>query len=173
MKKTPGTRPQDLLVLLKIVALQNSQWRITDLANQLFISQSEISEALYRNRIARLVDDSKRNVHRESLLEFLEHGVKYVFPARPGAIARGTPTAHCAPPLSTKVHSGETIYVWPDLEGMVRGETIEPLYPTVPKAAKIDERFYEMVALTDAIRIGRPREAILATAELRKRILQR
>jgi RNase P protein component len=173
MKKTPGTRPQDLLVLLKIVALQNSHWRTTDLANQLFISQSEISEALYRNRIARLVDDSKRNVHRESLLEFLEHGVKYVFPVRPGAIARGTPTAHSAPPLSTKVHSGETIYVWPDLEGMVRGETIEPLYPTVPKAARIDERFYEIVALTDAIRIGRPREAELATAELRKRILQR
>jgi hypothetical protein len=123
--------------------------------------------------MARLVDDSKRNVNRESLLEFLEHGVKYVFPQRPGAIARGVPTAHSAPPLSTMVQSGETIYVWPDVGGMVRGETIEPLYPTVPKAARIDERFYEMVALVDALRIGRPREVKLASAELRKRILQR
>ena len=172
MKKIAGIRPQDLLVLLKIVALQKFPWRTTDLANQLFISQSEISEGLYRNRMARLVDDSKRNVNRESLLEFLEHGVKYVFPQRPGAIARGVPTAHSAPPLSTMVQSDETIYVWPDVEGMVRGESIEPLYPTVPKAAKIDERFYEMVALADAIRIGRPREVKLATDELRKRIFR-
>ncbi len=172
MKKTTGIKPQDLLVLLKIIALRNSRWRTIDLANQLFISQSEISEALYRNRIARLVDDSKRNVNKGSLLEFLEHGVKYVFPQRPGAIARGIPTAHSATPLSTMVQSGGTIYVWPDVEGMVRGETIEPLYPTVPKAAKIDERFYEMVALADAIRIGRPREVKLATDELRKRIFR-
>jgi hypothetical protein len=172
LKKTAGIKPQDLLVLLKIVALHNSHWRMIDLANQLFISQSEISEALFRTRTARLVDDSRKKVNKESLLEFLEHGIKYVFPGRPGAITRGIPTAHSAAPLSTMVQSGETIYVWPDVEGKVRGEAIEPLYPTVPKAAKIDERFYELVALADALRIGRPREIKLATAELRKRILQ-
>ena len=171
MKKPAGMRPQDVLVLLKMVTLQDSPWRTTDIANELFLSQSEVSEALYRNQIAKLVDDAKRNVHRESLLEFLEHGVRYVFPQRPGAIVRGIPTAHSAPPLSRMIQSGDSIYVWPYLEGSVRGETIEPLYPSVPRAARKDEKFYELVALVDALRIGKTREVKLAAAELRKRIL--
>lgn len=173
MKKPGGMRPQDILVLLKIVALQDSPWRTTDIANELFMSQSEISEALFRNRIAGLVDDSKRKVNKEALLEFLEHGIKYVFPQRPGATVRGIPTAHSAPPLSKMVQSGESIYVWPFVDGKVRGETIEPLYPTVPRAAKNNERFYELVALIDALRIGRTREVKMAAAELRKRLLRR
>lgn len=173
MAKPSGMRPQDVLVLLKMVILEGTPWRAIDLANQLFMSPSEISESLRRNRIARLVDDSKRKVNRESLVELLEHGVKYVFPQKPGPIVRGIPTAHSAPPLSRLIQFGETVYVWPDVEGVARGETVEPLYPTVPRAAKIDERFYELAALVDAIRIGRPREVKLAGAELCKRITQR
>jgi hypothetical protein len=172
MKKRSGVKPQDLLVMLKVIALQGSPWRTTDLANQLFMSQSEISEALHRNWVARLMDDSKKFIHKESLLEFLEHGVKYVFPQRPGPVARGMPTAHSAPPLSKMVQLGESIYVWPDVDGEARGESIEPLYPSVPKAARADEGFYELVALVDAIRIGKAREVQLAAAELRKRVLQ-
>jgi hypothetical protein len=171
MKKNPGMRPQDLLVLLKIIALRDSPWRTTDLAHQLFLSQSEISEALHRNRMARLVDDSKRSVDKKSLLEFIEHGLKYVFPQRPGPMVRGMPTAHSAPPLHRLVQSGEAVYVWPYVDGTVRGEAIEPLYRTVPQAARIDERFYELVALVDAIRVGKPREVTLAVVELKKRIL--
>jgi hypothetical protein len=172
MKRPVGMRPQDVLVLLKITTIHNSPWRITDIANELFLSQSEVSEALHRNQIAELVDDSKRKVHRESLLEFLEHGIRYVFPQRPGAIVRGIPTAHSAPPLSTMIQSGETIYVWPYVEGSVRGETIEPLYTSVPKAARKDKKLYEMVALVDAIRVGKTREVKLAVTELRKRIFE-
>jgi hypothetical protein len=47
---------------------------------------------------------------------------------------------------------------------------IEPLYPTVPQAAKKDKEFYCLVALVDAIRVGRSREYRLATNELKKRI---
>jgi hypothetical protein len=171
MKKQSGMRPQDVVILLKIIALQGSQWRTTDLANQLFMSQSEISEALHRNWVASLMNDSKKTVHTGSLLEFLEHGVKYVFPQRPGPIVRGMPTAHSAPPMSKMVQSGSSIYVWPDVEGVVRGEAIEPLYPTVPRAAKSDERFYEFLALVDAIRIGKAREVKLAAEQLRQKIL--
>lgn len=56
MRKHRGMRPQDIVVLLKILSLENNQWRVMDLAVQLSISQSEISEALHRNKIAQLLD---------------------------------------------------------------------------------------------------------------------
>ena len=164
-------RPQDLLVLLKIVSIKDVHWKTTDLASQLFISQSEISEALQRNLNAGLIDASKRNVHRESLIEFLSHGVKYVFPQRPGEIVRGIPTAHSAAPLSEFLQSDSDVYVWQDQNGMMRGQKIEPLFPSVTKAVKVDPALYELVALVDALRIGRPREFRIAVEQLRKRIL--
>ena len=173
MRKHSGLRPQDLLVLLKIICLRHDRWRTTDLANELFMSQSEVSAALFRSRFSGLIDEAKRNVHRESLHELLIHGVKYVFPQKPGAIVRGTPTAHSAPPLLALIHSKETVYVWRDDEGTVRGEEIEPLYPTVPKAARMDSSFYELVALVDAIRVGKTREYELAVDGLKKRILRK
>jgi len=171
MRKLASLRPQDLLVLLKIVALKGSPWRTTDLAIQLSMSQSEISAALFRTWFAGLLDDSKREVHRVSLLEFLVHGVKYAYPQKPGAIVRGIPTAHSASPLSELIQPSKDLYVWRDEEGTVRGEEIQPLYPTVLKAAKIDPLFYQLVALVDAIRVGKSREQKLAVDELRKRIL--
>lgn len=143
------------------------------MANELFLSQSEVSAALFRNRFAGLIDDGKRNVSRESLFELLIHGVKYVFPQKPGAVVRGTPTAHSASPLSELMRSKESVYVWRDDEGTARGEEIELLYPTVPKAAKMDRSFYELVSLVDAIRVGKAREYELAVDGLRKRILQK
>jgi hypothetical protein len=170
MKKVVGLRPQDVLVLLKIIELNGTAWRTVDIAAQLFMSQSEISEALNRTWYAGLVDDSRRIAHIESVLEFLIHGVKYAFPQRPGAIVRGMPTAHSAPPLAKLIRSSSTVYVWPDNEGTARGETIEPLYPSVPKAATQDQQFYELVALVDALRVGKSREQTMAANELTKRV---
>lgn len=171
MKTPRGMRPQDIAVLLKIISLGKIPWRTTDLASQLFISQSEISQALYRNWHAGLLDDSKKSVYGRSLLEFLVHGIKYVYPVKPGPLVRGTPTAHSAPPLSEKIDSGGDIYVWPDAEGTTRGETIQPLFPSIPRGARIDPLFYELLALVDAIRVGRSREHKIAVEELSKRIL--
>ena len=171
MKPLRGMRPQDIAVLLKIDCLGKSQWKTTDLASQLFISQSEVSQALHRNWTAGLLDDSKRSVHKKSLVEFLIHGLKYVYPQKPGAMVRGIPTAHSAPPLSSVIRSDTDVYVWPDDEGTIRGEMIEPLYPRIPKAAKADQSFYELLALVDAIRVGKSREYKMAADELQKRIL--
>lgn len=166
-----GMRPQDIVILLKIITLRSNPWRTTDLAIQLSMSQSEISQALNRSRDAGFLDESKRHILRKSLFEFLVHGLRYVYPQKPGAIVRGIPTAHSAPPLSALIQAGEDIYVWADEGGTVRGQKIEPLYPTVPKAVKSDPRFYELLALTDAIRVGRAREQGIAVTELEKRTL--
>lgn len=101
-----------------------------------------------------------------ALLDFLQYGIKYVFPQQPGALVRGMPTQ----PLCNLIQSNEP-YVWPDADGAVRGQAIEPLYPTAVQAATNDPLLYEMLALVDAIRVGKSREVNLAGNELSKRIL--
>lgn len=158
-------KPQDILILLKILSLESKEWRQIDIAESLDISQSEISQSLIRVRYAGLLSDDGKEVMRSALLEFLLHGIAYAFPQKPGAMVRGIPTAHSAPPLKNEIMSNEN-YVWPSATGEIRGFKIEPLYPTVPKAVKNDLKLYELLALVDAIRIGRAREKNLAAKEL-------
>jgi hypothetical protein len=63
------------------------------------------------------------------------------------------------------------VYIWPDPEGIVRGQAIAPLYRSVPQAAKNDPKLYALLSLIDAIRVGRVREQRLAIGELEKRIV--
>lgn len=197
-------RPQDVLVLLKLVVweaalpkeahgldllgaevwdaarlkaegvrLDGAQpWKQLDLARELGLSQTEIGDSLNRNRLAGLVDAEKRRPMLRALLDFLVHGLKYVFPVEPGRIVRGMPTAHSAPPLSKVMAESEERFVWPDEEGEMRGQAIEPLYPSVPQAARRDQKLYELLALCDALRVGRAREQKLAREELERRIME-
>lgn len=170
MNKHSGMRPQDIVVLLKIVALNDTNWRNIDLAYSLQISASEISEVLNRCKIARLIDANKRKLHLTSLQEFLIYGLKYVFPAEPGAMVRGIPTAHSASPINDHFSLGSDIYVWPYAKGNQRGQAIEPLYKTLPEIIEQDKLFYELLAIVDTLRVGRVREIKIAAEELKKRL---
>lgn len=167
-------KPQDLLVLLKLVSLQGIPWTYQRLAVDLSISQSEAHAAVGRAVAARLMTNPTVTTGRPitaSLLEFLVHGVKYAFPAERGALTRGIPTGYAAPPLNSAiVGSNEPPPVWPFAEGTTRGEAFEPLYPSVPVAAQRDSRLYELLALVDALRDGRARERNLAAKELETRL---
>lgn len=169
MKKHSGMRPHDIVVLLKIAAKKDSSWFMKDLAIELGISASEVTESLNRSAIAGLISKDKRHLMKSSLLDFLLHGLRYVYPQYPGARVRGIPTAHAAPPLASEIRSSEP-YVWPYGEGTVRGESIEPLHPKVPEACLKDPLFYEYMALCDALRVGRARERNIAKEELKKRL---
>ncbi len=169
MKKHNGMRPQDIVVLLKIVALRNDDWRNSDLAYSLQISASEVSEVLNRCKIAGLIDSKKRKVHLNSFKEFLIYGLKYVFPAEPGALVRGIVTAHSAYPIKEYISSDET-YVWSYAKGNTRGQAIEPLYKTLPATVHEDSLFYELLVIIDTIRVGRVREVKIAIEELEKRL---
>jgi len=162
--------PQDIVVLLKIITYGDAPWFQLAMADELYISQSEISKSLARSKFAGLLDTSGKKVSRLALMEFLKHGIRHVFPVRPGALVRGICTAHSAPPLNNTIAS-DAYYVWPSASGDVRGQCIIPLYASIPKAAKSDIQLYELLALTDALRIGRARERNLAVGELEKRIL--
>lgn len=154
-------RPQDIVVLLKIIAKGSVEWKMKTLAAELYISPSEISESLKRSVYAELIMPDKKQVLKGALLDFLYYGLKYVFPVRPSSLAKGMPTAHSIPILSQEIDSTEH-FVWSFAKGNTRGQSIVPLYPNVPKACQKDQQLYESLALVDAIRIGRIRERKLA-----------
>ena len=52
--------------------------------------------------------------------------------------------------------------------GEVWGATVEPLYAGAPTTARDDARLYELLALVDALRLGRPQERRVAIELLEK-----
>lgn len=167
MKKHNGMRPQDIVILLKIAAKSAKDWYMKDLSVELGISASEVSESLNRSALAGLISQDKNQLMKQALLEFLEHGIRYVYPVQPGAMVRGIPTAHSAEPLSNEIMS-EDLYVWPWAKGNQRGQAIEPLHNSVPDACQKDQRLYQMLALVDALRVGRNREREISAKLLRE-----
>mgnify|MGYP001555794643 CR=1 FL=1 len=162
-------KPQDVLLLLKIVSDNSPSWNQKPMAEALGLSQSEVSEAVSRCKYAGLLAPNGKTVMRMALMEFLQYGLRYVFPIQPGAVVRGVPTSHSASPLKEDIQSSEA-YVWPYGKGTVRGHSILPLYPSVPEAALKDAKLYELLALVDALRVGRARERELAIKEIKKRL---
>jgi predicted transcriptional regulator len=170
MKAHKGMRPHDVVILLKLILAENQPLQYRDLSFYLFISVSEIAESLNRSHIAGLVDESKRKVYRQSLMEFIIYGLHYVFPQQPGHMVTGIATAHSHPFYSSQF-SSELNYVWPDENGNVRGLSIQPLYDNAVKAVRLDNELYKLLASIDIIRVGRVRELKVAISELKKVIL--
>ena len=162
-------KPQDVVLLLKIVSGNTPSWNQKPMAEALGLSQSEVSEAVSRCKYAGLLAPNGKTVMKMALMEFLQYGLRYVFPQKPGAVVRGVPTSHSAQPLSDDIQSSEA-YVWPFGKGTVRGHSIVPLYPSVPEAALKDKKLHELLALVDALRVGRARERELAIRALKNRL---
>lgn len=171
MKLHQGMRPQDIVVLLKLVALGGARPYIKDLAASIHLSQSETSQSIARSIYAGLLAEDQRTVMRGALLDFLKYGLRHVFPQRPGTLVLGLPTAYAAPPLVSEIASGLPL-VWPWAQGSVQGLAFQPLYPTVPAACQQDTRLYHLLALCDALRTGQHREASLASQYLESYLMQ-
>jgi len=162
---------QDVLVLLKLVVLGGREFRVHPLAKELGISASELSSSIRRSISAGLIDPVDRGCIRPALVEFMLHGFRYVFPVKPGAITRGMPTAHSAPPLKEEILS-KVDFVWPLPRGPVRGQAIKPIYQSVPVAAENDPILYRLLALADALRVGSTRERNMASEMLKEMTLR-
>jgi|SRR5579863_6452893 len=162
-------KAQDIVVVLKLLEFDERRPPLAQVAKELSMSVSEVHAAVKRAQAARLLHGPElgERPNRKALEEFLIHGLKYVFPAQHGPMTRGWPTAYAAEPLRQYVEQGsDPLPVWPDANGPVRGAGFEPLYASVPDAAKRDSYLYELLALADAIRDGRVRERKLAEKEL-------
>ncbi len=139
------------------------------------IGKSIVSQSLNRSVKVGLAKLERRTglprVNVKALTEFIVYGLKYVFPAEVSEVSRGIPTSFAAPVLKGKIMSaGELIYIWPDARGSDMGQSVAPLYKSVPMAVKLDPYLYEYLALVDAIRLGNAREAEVATDELERKL---
>jgi len=85
-------------------------------------------------------------------------------------VVRGVPTAYAAPPLSEMISYSDLPPVWMWGEGSAKGMSVEPLHKSARHMLQRDPAFYEVLALVDAIRMGRRREYELAVAELKRRL---
>ena len=154
-------KPQDILFLLKLVANKDMPWTFNKLALELSMSPSEVHGSAQRSLAAKLAINQDGSIvpHGRNLLEFLTHGIQYVFVPELGGMTRGLPTAHAAPPFDLAYGSdSELPPVWPDPDGEIRGMSFSPLYKSVPAAAKADAELYALLALVDCIRAGQARE---------------
>jgi len=163
-------KPQDLFICLKLVTIGEAKPpSFGRLADKVMMSPSQVHTAVGRATAAGLLDAERRPRH-QALLEFILHGVRYAFYPKRGGVTRGVPTAHAAPPIVEEIAGDELPPVWPDPEGTVRGETLEPLHRVVPKVVQSDGELYELLALVDVVRIGRARERKLAEKHLKRRL---
>jgi hypothetical protein len=163
-------KSQDILIVLKLVALGDRRWSYPSLAKDLFLSPSSVYEGISRAVESKLLDAVTKRPRKRALEEFLVHAVKYLFPPKRGGLTRGIPTSHAAPPLNREMVQSSEVPVWPYAQGTVRGYEFSPLHKSVPFAAEKDVKLYELLALLDAIRGGRARDVSIAVRELRARL---
>lgn len=175
-------KPQDIMLLLKLLSRSDeSRWSQNKLATHLCISASEVNAGIKRLSHSSLLRQQLTKA-QDSLLylpiipaceEFLIHAVKYILPVLLGEYTRGIATSYAAPIFKGKINLGQDpIPVWPFVEGRQRGIALKPLYVSIPKSLTEypDQRFYDFLALVDAIRQGRAREREFAIKILRERL---
>ena len=127
-------KSQDVLVLLKVVANPPQRWTYAALGEALAMSASEAHACVKRAVACGLAVSQGRagwQPVRPALLEFVLHGVRYVWPAIPGPVKRGVPTSIGTEPLVSElgVAPGEAP-VWAHPDGCAKGPTLSPLYRT-------------------------------------------
>ncbi len=160
-------KPQDIVVLARILTWDGERWTYEDLGASLQISASQAYYAVQRAEYSRLYDVERGRVRRGELQEFLVHGIRYAFAVQPGAPERGVPTAHSAPWAAgyLAASTGDD-FVWPHPAGTHRGLSIDPLYKSVPDVVGEESTFYELLALVDVFRVGSRRERDVAEGVL-------
>lgn len=152
-----GITARDLVLVLAAAARSGEPWRAVDLARELGLPAYEVVVGLERARRVGLLDAEKRRARVEPLLEFLAHGLRYVFPAEIGPERRGIATAELA---------GR--FVWPREGGAASGLSLAPLDAC---AARASGSARELLSLVDVLRAGRAWERALALREIRRRSL--
>jgi len=158
------TGPFDIVVALRLCAPAGT---LAQIADELGVVPSQIHAALRRLGAAGLLRPGVRATNTRALAEFLAHGIRFVFPATKSALSTGVPTAYSALPLSAEFDALDVI-VWPAPRHptAVQGFTIAPLYPAAPELITRSPATYQLLAVTDALRMTDPRVRVTARERL-------
>lgn len=128
------------------------------LARQTGKALSSCHGAVQRLVACELVDADARQLRRQWFMDFLAHGLRFVFPVERLGFRSGVPTAWDAPSLAETFGGGAAPFVWPMPGGPVRGEGLVPLFTGAAQLAKRTPWLYDQLAMLDAVRLGSIRE---------------
>ncbi len=159
---------QDIAILVKLLIKQKAKAKVEfkNIADELNISQSEVTKGIKRLEKAKLLSrysDDSIELHKHELIELFVHSMKFFFPAEVNIATRGIPTAYSSPYFK-KIILNEEIYVWPYIHGDTKGLALNPIYKTLPHALarSPDDIFYVIMSALDLIRLGGKRENKIA-----------
>lgn len=165
-------KPQDIVVLMKILSKGVQPWAQGTLAVELGMSASEVNAGIKRLLQASLVRKQGKNIRpvKAAIEEFLVHGLRYIFPIERGEPTRGLLAAHAADAFKSELAVEEPPPVWPDAEGQAKGYTVKPLYKCVPFAVKQDQKLYDYLAIVDVLRSNSARDRRVAKNMLQQKL---
>jgi hypothetical protein len=157
MIKAESLKAQDILTACKLYAYEAAGLEMTyaGLGRDVGLATSEAHASVERCRRASLLTASNI-VCRRNLRELLVVAVPYVYYPTRGGLEHGMLTSVHAPPLASKIAQrvpSVIPVVWPG-RGRDRGESLTPIYSTVPQACATDVVLYEIMALVEVLRVG-------------------
>lgn len=158
---TETLKPLDLVVLCKLIA--NTGRTYDFLSESLGISRSQIHQSIKRLEVCGLLRESIK-VNKKAFMIFVLGGARFCFPAHEEkGICQGIPTG-----LQVVGVADAIPLVWPNAENdkNVSGRGIRPLHPCAMGAVH-DQKFWALLALIDAIRVGDDREMKIAVGLMR------
>ena len=154
-------KPQDVLVGLKASTIPQHNWSFAEMAEMTGLSTGAVFASARRCRQAGLMSTLESGalvVRGKSLLDFLVHGMPVVFFAEKGEVVKGIPTGRSGKRDIFPAAVNEIPMVWEHEAGTVRGESLKPLYPSVPSVAAKDAALYDLLVVCDLLRVGTVRE---------------
>lgn len=148
-------KDSDVYVLSGLLAYDGS-WSYRSLAELLRVPHAVVQRALSRAEDAGLYSAPRRKVHLPHFEEFAIHALRFLAPARLGALTRGVPAAWAAVPMNEAISSSgeEPPPIWPYAHGQVRGQAVEPLHRAAPEAVGGWSDLGEILTLLDSLRVG-------------------
>lgn len=153
--RSEAMRSVELLVVLRLASWRKSKWTYQELAESLYLGEGQTHGAVKGAARCGFFDLRRKQILYANLMEFVEHGVKYAFPAQTTGDGVGLRTGPDAEPLRSHLAVKASLpYVWdaPDASD-VAGIALPPLHRVVPKVALDDRHFHELLALLDVLRL--------------------
>lgn len=169
-------KPQDVLIGLKASTIPDRNWSFAEMAEMTGMSVGAVFASTRRCRQAGLftcLESGSVSVHGKKFFDFLVHGMPVVFFPERGEVVKGMATGRAAKRDIFPSVANEIPMVWECDGGTVKGESLKPLYPSVPEVAAKDGMLYELLVYCDLIRAGSAKEAGWASGAMLKYLTAR
>lgn len=131
-------KPQDVMIVLKIVAMHQREWKYSEAALELYMSPSEVHAGVKRLKKCCLLNEMtmgfgtvETKLHLPDIAnikEFLQHGLRYVFPSVVTEPVSGLPTSYGVVHLFFEGYTSKMSYipVWEHNVGDYMGVGVKP-----------------------------------------------